>query len=359
MKRGYLYRVYGALLLLFGTACASDGQEECLPCVNKGIVEVRLAGTLPATGLETPLYLFRRDAGSGDAYTFVRGYGSVTDGERLKLPLSEIKGSDYRFLMIAQPTGGAWLSLRTAEGSTYAPGETWDGLRLTCTSGSAGPDGYCGFTDLSGAAILADGTVRLKLTRIAGQVLFDFFRIGSSLSQPESVVSADVESVLDRVTGIEIEYLSPTVSLRFDTDGALIPAAYAAEPLRQDILPVMENFRVSLPQADLGLGVYDASLRGSLRVEGAYLLPSDAKLRVNLTFTYYDTTPTCDNDHTEDHTEACYGLQRMSLTLPSVDAPAGLPVAADCFTVNKAGLRCDRIIDVPVGGSIVMEFGWL
>ena len=75
MKRGYLYRVYGALLLLFGTACASDGQEECLPCANNGTVEVRLAGTLPATGLETPLYLFRRDAGSGDAYTFVRGYG--------------------------------------------------------------------------------------------------------------------------------------------------------------------------------------------------------------------------------------------------------------------------------------------
>lgn len=173
------------------------------------------------------------------------------------------------------------------------------------------------------------------------------------------MVSADVESVLDRVTGIEIEYLSPTVSLRFDTDGALIPAAYASEPLRQDILPVMENFRVSLPQADLGLGVYDASLRGSLRMEGAYVLPSDAKLRVNLTFTYYDTTPTCGNDHTGDHTEACYGLQRMSLTLPSADAPAGLPVAADCFTVNKAGLRCDRIIDVPVGGSIAMEFGWL
>ena len=35
------------------------------------------------------------------------------------------------------------------------------------------------------------------------------------------------------------------------------------------------------------------------------MLPSDAKLRVNLTFTYYDTTPTCGNDHTGDHTEAC------------------------------------------------------
>lgn len=359
MKRNYLYRIYGALILLLGTACTSDRQDECLPCKKNGTVEVRLAGALPPAGLETPLYLFRRNAGTQDEYTFVRSYGPVADGQTLQLPLSEIAASDYRFLMIAQPAGGAWLSLRTADGALYAPGATWDALRLTSASGSAGPDGYCGFTDLNGTAVQDNGTVRLKLTRIAGQVLFDFFRTGGSVSQPESVVSTDVESVIDRVAEIEIEYVDPTASLRFDENGVLVPAAYAAEPLKQRILPDMENYKVLLPQADKGLRVYDAALRGSLRMEGAYVLPSDSRLRVNLTFTYYDTTPICGNDHAGDHSGSCYGQQRMSLALPPAGSQTGLPVAADCFTVNKAGLRCDRIIDVPGGGSIETEFDWL
>ncbi len=359
MKRNYLYRIYGALILLLGTACSSDRQDECVPCKKTGTVEVRLAEALPLDGLETPLYLFRRNAGTQDDYIFVRSYGPVADGQTFQWPLSEIVASDYRFLMIAQPAGGAWLTLQTADGTPYAPGATWDALRLTSASGSVGPDGYCGFTDLSGAAIQKDGTVRLKLTRIAGQVLFDFFRTGGSVSQPESVVSTDVESVLDRVAEIEIEYVDPTVSLRFDENGVLIPAEYAAEPLKQRILPAMENYKVSLPQADKGLEVYDASLRGSLRMGGAYVLPSDSRLRVNLTFTYYDTTPICGNDHAGDHSESCYEQQRMSLALPPAGSQTGLPVAGDCFTVNKAGLRCDRIIDVAAGGNIVTEFDWL
>lgn len=359
MKRVYRYRIYGALTLLLGTACTSGERAECLPCKQDGTVEVRLAGTPPAAGLETPLYLFRRNAGTGGEYTLVSSYESVADGQTLKLPLPELSTGDYRFLMIAQPADGAWISLQTADGSPYAPGAAWADLRLTSAAGAAGPEGYCGFTDLSGTEILADGTVRLKLTRIAGQVLFDFFRTGGSLSKPEGVASADVESVLDRITEIGVEYVDPTTSLRFDENGALVPAAYAAEPLKQLIRPDMENYRVALPQADKGLGVYDASLRGSLRMAGAYVLPSDSKLRVNLTFTYYDTTVSCGNDHAGDHTETCYIQRQLLLTLPAADSPAGLPVAADCFTVSRAGLRCDRIVDVPVGGGIAAEFDWL
>ena len=44
---------------------------------------------------------------------------------------------------------------------------------------------------------------------------------------------------------------------------------------------------------------------------------------------------------------------------PAADAATGLPVAANCFTVNRAGLHCDRIIDIPVGGGIETNFGWL
>lgn len=62
---------------------------------------------------------------------------------------------------------------------------------------------------MSGEAILLDGKIRLTLTRVAGQVLFDIYRTGSSLSQPESILSPDVESVIDRIARIEISYENP------------------------------------------------------------------------------------------------------------------------------------------------------
>ena len=96
------------------------------------------------------------------------------------------------------------------------------------------------------------------------------------------------------------------------------------------------------------------------RVSGLLrLLPSDSKLRVKLLFTYYDTTPACGNGHTGVHSAACFPQRQLTLALPATDAAAGLPVAADCFTVNRAGLRCDRIIDIPVGGGIETNFDWL
>lgn len=360
MKRNILYRICGVLFSLSVlAACGLEAQEECLPCNGKlRYTELRLEGTPSAAGLEAPLYLFRRAAGTQDGYLFDRSYTSIADGETLKLPLAELKASDYRFLMVAQPQGREWLSLNTAAGTSFAPGVAWEDLRLECAAGGAAPEGYGGFTDMSGEAILRDGIIRLALTRIAGQVLFDIFRTGGSLSQPESIVSPDVKSVLDRVARIEITYESPTTALRFDENGTLVPAAYASEPLTQTIEPRATDFRVALPQADRGLGVYDDGLRGSLRMEGAYLLPSDAQLRVKLRFSYYDTTPVCDNDHTEAHSPACFPLRQVALALPAADAGTGLPVGADCYTVNRVGLRCDRIIDIPVGGGIETNFDW-
>lgn len=360
MKKSYIYRIYGVLfLLLFGTACALDGDEECLPCKKVREVGVQVAGTLPAQELATPLYVFLRPAGTQEEYRFDRSYETLADGATLKLPLSEMKTSDYRFLMLAQPDGAAWLTLRTAEGGPFVPGTAWSGLRIESGTGAATLDGYCGFTEMSGEEILLEGKLQLKLTRIAGQVLFDFFRIGSSLSDPEGVQSAAVTSVIDRVSGIEIEYANPTTALRFDADDRLVPAAYGSEPLRQVIAPEAVDFRVALPQADKGLMQYDAALRGSLRIGGAALLPSDGKLRIKILFTYYDTTPSCGNAHEGDHGASCYAQQLLTLNLPALSSAAGLPVAADCFTVNRTGLRCDRVIDVPASGGIESDFGWL
>ena len=73
----------------------------------------------------------------------------------------------------------------------------------------------------------------------------------------------------------------------------------------------------------------------------------------------YAPRPACGNGHTGVHSAACFPQRQLTLALPAADAATGLPVAANCFTVNRAGLRCDRIIDVPVGGGVETNFDWL
>ena len=67
----------------------------------------------------------------------------------------------------------------------------------------------------------------------------------------------------------------------------------------------------------------------------------------------------CGNGHADAHTPACFQQRQVTLALPAAEAGTGLPVAADCYTVNRVGLRCDRIIDVPVGGGVETNFDWL
>lgn len=358
MKRHHLYRICGItyLLSLFAS-CSPEGQQE-VPAGTQQEAELRLEGVDSAQGLATPLYLFRRPAGSGGEYVLNSLYGTVADGETLKLPVADLMAYDYRFLMVAQPDDTEWFKLRDGAGLSLASGTAWNDLRLEAAACDVASEGYFGFADRTGESLLSGGNVHLTLTRIAGQLRFDCFRIGNSLSEPVGVVSADVESVLDRVTRIEITYENPTLALRFDADNRLVPAAVATQPYVQTIRPDLTDFKVALPQQAHGLGVYDASLRGSLRMEGAYLLPSDAQLRVTMVFTYYDTTPACGNGHAGAHTADCFVQRQVTLRLPAADVPTGLPVASDCFTVNRAGLRCDRIIDVPLGGTIETDFGW-
>lgn len=354
----YIYKVCGMLLLL-ASGCTSHSQDDVLRGESGETVSIRLAGTLPARGLDTKLCQFRRSAASTESFVLEKIYESVSDGLPLELGIGEMERSDYRFLAVAQPAGAEWMELSASDGTPLSQGIAWEELRLGTEGGAAALDGYGGVTDISGESLLAEGAVSLTLTRIAGQVLFDFFRTAGSLAQPEGVVSQDVASVIDRVAKIEITYEHPTTTLRFDDEGRMVPSAYASAPLIRTIEPAMEEFRVSIPQSDKGLELYNPDIRGGLRIMGAPLLPSAGKLRVKMVFTYYDTTPSCGNDHQGEHSTGCYALREVALRLPGTSTKEGLTVASDSYTVNRAGLRCDRIVDVPVGGGIETDFGWL
>lgn len=354
MKRKHIYRLFTALALLAATACALEGPDEAPDGNRQRIVRLQLdaGGTVP---LKTTLAVFRRAAGSSDEYTFDRSL-AVADGQRLKLTLAELTASDYRFLSVAQSDD--FLTLADAAGNTPGAGTPWSGIRLLCPTGQAGIDCYTGITDRTGKQLLDEGTLHLTLTRIVGQTVFDFYRIGTSVADPQSIVSTDVVSVLDRVKRIDIAYAEPTTSVRFDAAGNPLPDARAAEPFVQTIEPALTGFGVALPQADKGLTPYDEAVRGSVRIAGACLLPSDDRLRVKITFTYYDTTPACNNDHTGDHTATCFEERTLTLNLPAANAPQGLPVVEDSFTVSRAGIRTDRIIDISVQQGVAFDFTW-
>ena len=68
MKRNILYRICGTLFSLSAlAACGLEPQEECLPCNGKlRYTEVHMEGAPSAAGFATPLYVFRRAAGTQD-----------------------------------------------------------------------------------------------------------------------------------------------------------------------------------------------------------------------------------------------------------------------------------------------------
>ncbi len=174
-------------------ACGLEAQEEIFPGNKFRYTELRLEGTLPVSGYPTPLYLFRRAARTQDGYVFDRSYTSVADGETLKLPLAELKAYDYRFLMVAQPGGTQWLSLSTAAGTQFVPGVAWEDRRLMRLGG-----GCAG-----------------RLQRLYRPERFDIYRTGSSRSQPESILSPDVESVIDRIARTKSPMRIRTTELRW------------------------------------------------------------------------------------------------------------------------------------------------
>lgn len=354
MKNYYLTLVCAAAALLGFWSCSKTDYN----AAEDGTRQIEVSLKTPPAGLSCPLHIFRRPAGTSDEYAFDRNCGPVADGTTLKLTLEELKAFDYRFLMTAQPASRQWLEV-TGDAQELTAGTLWNDVRLAETSTEATSEAYCGVTDMSGDDIIRNGRILMELKRIGGEMVFDIYRKGATLDDPVSIVSTDVASVIDRVTRIEIRYYSPTVALRFGPENELIPDSYGSTPVVQAIIPSLDgNLRAVLPQSDNGLAEYDPTVRGSLRIMGAFLLPSDSRIRATMKFTYYDTTPVCGNSHTGDHTDTCFEEKTLLLNLPSALSATGLPVKGNFFTVNRAGLGTDRIIDVPTESGVDVDFTW-
>ena len=125
-----------------------------------------------------------------------------------------------------------------------------------------------------------------------------------------------------------------------------------------------DSLRVSIPQAHQRFEIppIESSTKdGSVRIRGSYGLPSDKGVRYNLKFYYYDTTPMC-GDTTKAHNhytnvDACFVKNSIEVNLPKKISPANLlDIFANYYTVNKIGIRFDRIIDLEMSAGFGFDY---
>lgn len=359
MKKNYiLWTIGGVACMFLFVFCSRQNKPWSETPEETAFVALRLPQGTPADPVRYNLYIFAKESGTGN-YAFTDSISPLTNGSLLKFQLPDLQKNDYRFLFVAFPPVRPGISVQTVQRRPPAEGDAWDGIRIWMTALPATADCYCGVTEMTGEEILASGTVRGDLKRIAGQMIFDFFRTGEGgVGTPTDIVSEQVASVMDRVKSIDITYSGLTDRLVFDADNRPVAEPGGDLTLVQTIHPELdERFRVSFPQPNPSLEAGNAG-RGSVRVKGPGLFPGGENVRVLMHFTYYDTTPACGNSHPGAHDETCFRERTLELNLPETGRTGGLPVVADHFTVNKAGLHCDRIIDVERSGGITADLNW-
>ncbi len=342
------------VLWLFATAgiAACTQQQDYADIPGISPEEIPFSLHLNQSGVNTStlqfgLYLFSKhtDASSGEDYRLDSIILPVTESSRLKFSNEELSRKTYRFLFMATPGDNTALQVTNSNFSTLTPGTPWKDIRVTEPSGRISIDNYYQVTDRSGQEILALDTLQGHLTRLVGQLIFRFIKVGEDINDQQSIDLSAVSSVFDRISSIRVDYENYTHSLAFDNQGYPYPQPTDASKqttISQTITPTLQKFRVNLPQTDLDPVNGEPALGGEIK--GYCFLPLNQQLRTTLTFTYYDTTPKC-GDTSHLHDENCFSRETLTVYIPKKSAP-GLSVEANAYTVNKAGIRCDRIIDI-------------
>lgn len=207
--------------------------------------------------------------------------------------------------------------------------------------------------------------IEVSLTRAVGQLVFDIFKIDGSLDRPIGI-DTEIEgvtmhaSVIDRIKKIEMEVVNPTQYFNPSDSTAVVDDATL---LQYDIIPVLEDgsyFVTIADQKDTELiEIPEKNLKGSVRVFGPYLMSSDITRRgeilVNLTFSYYDTTPVYSTEN--GGASFTYNENKLSLSLPSGNSPE-LKIAQNYYTVTRIGIKCNRIIDISTSSDLSFGTGW-
>lgn len=363
MKAIFKHMEYGAILIaLWLTGCSKTSDVQSRYTEPEKALNFTIPASIQtsaATSLNTSVYIFSSPA-SLNSYTLCGSIPALGDRTVYRFSNSDLSSKDYRFLFISTPAQ-AEISLTTISGTAPATGTKWEDVVLHTLTTAPGTDNYYAVETISGKELEAAERVTGKLSRIVGQTVYEFTRSADASSViPADIISPDVKSVLDRIYEIEIEYSGVTEAVSFDAGGNPVPYGAAVNAMqRVTVTYDADGFKVSVPQSDRGIALPASAVKGGARIMGLCMLPCNKTVAAKLTFSYFDTTPACGNNHAagESHSASCYDKRSMTLAIPPVGS-TGLSVLRDTYTVSRIGLPCDRIIDVPETNSINISFSW-
>lgn len=286
-----------------------------------------------------------------------------TIGQETSLPLNvaDVAGRAYRFLFVATPEEIPELAIATRTGEPAVRGVRWEEIMLTEGEAPLSIDNYYGITEMTGPEIAAAGKVEGHLTRLSGQILFDFYKAGpGGVDDPAAVDPARGQSVFDRIYQVDITYTGLPSGIAFGEGNRPEPVYSENKSSEQTLhFALTSGLNVSVPQAEEGLYVHP-SAAGGVRLQGPCFLPTGPKLRVAMVFHYYDSMPVCETSSSFSghlHTKDCYVQKTVELSLPALSSE-GLSVWPDYFTVHKAALPCDRVIDIQHQSEMNLQTSW-
>lgn len=387
------------LFLLIGLVACSDreGSDEQIKTGGEGLPIFATLDTraLPSN-LGCELFVFWKSTSETD-YIFKESIDLT--GETLPYEMQfgddDAQNKQYRFLFVAQPIDGKKMVVSN-NGSAFQVGDNWLNTQIETTEQYLTEDYYYDILDKTGTEIIASGNINGDLTRLVGQMTLDIFRMEEMDNEmnPVNIKSTAIASVLDRVHTINVEYHKLTKSISFDIAGNIIEKENWDAPYTQTIKPTLgDTLQVNLPQVSLGLIAGEQN--GSVRIKGVCGFTSSPKIRAKYTFTYYDTTPIneifhhvhiqrcyliCDtigsgHIHNDDcystkpvnckypahvHDADCFDdTKKLVLNLPQETGYTKLlNIIPNTYTVNKAGIRMDRIIDLDQPSSFGFDVAW-
>lgn len=203
------------------TACSDrwEGEGKSTTGIQGMPVDLSIDSRTVAGGLKYDLYVFRKEIAGSD-YLLEQVLPLKADGQdRLRLMNDDLQNHTYRFLFLATPGNGPEIAVKSKDGTEVTAGLTaWPDLTVVAEKDSLTAGNYHGILDRDGAELLKTGGIDGVLTRLTGQFMFEFYRVGpDGISTPTDIVSPDVLSVLDRVYRIDLSYTGLTQTVCFGT----------------------------------------------------------------------------------------------------------------------------------------------
>ena len=351
-----------ALCGSFFLSCTEETQQDMPEWAGNqlGILcRTALKGEVLDSDMLTKMYVFGRK--DGREYQLLDSLSRVGSGFiKPDRNFEESGSTDYRFLFVSTPAKKTELQVKCIDNSSFTVGSKWEHMAIEMSVDSLSVDNYYGIRDISGIELAQTDTIKVELTRLVGQMVFCFYKVGpKGINDTITVDDPKVASVFDRVSSIDLKYEGVPRQVKFDTNNKPIPVSGSETKLCQVVrFRPDEELKVDLSK-ESGAVETDVSIPDGAILKGTCLLPSQNSVRVSMIFHYYDTTPICGSvDSSHKHGVACYKQQSISLHLPKEQELSGLSVIPDNFTVNKAGVPCSRIIDVRHTSGLEINTEW-